>query len=135
MGKLAKDDQEDDQARDPGIALITMHNLVTEKGNKEGCCSYDQNAGPAGHVAVHSIEQLGSHNDIDGRPTETGKDVKNGDYFSVSFCFPISFCRINMTIALKSEIKDGIQCVDINSASALAEIYPEIVHKKRSYIA
>jgi len=80
MGKLAKNNQEDDQAWDPRIALIGVHNLIPEKRNEEGCNCDDQNAGPARHVAIHSIEQLGAHNDIDRGPADTSENIETGDY-------------------------------------------------------
>jgi hypothetical protein len=97
MGKLAKNDQEDDQAWDPGIALISVHNLISEKRDQEGCGCDDQNAGPARHIAIHSIEQLGAHNDIDSGPADTSKDVKNGNCSLLALNVLVTFRPKNMS--------------------------------------
>ena len=97
MGKLAKNDQEDDQAWNPRIALIGVHNLISEKRNKEGCSCDNQNAGPARHVAVHSIEQLGAHDDIDRGPADTSENVENGNCSLLTLNVLITFCSINIT--------------------------------------
>ncbi len=36
MGKFTEDDEEDDEAWDPGVSLVCVHDLVPEQGNQEG---------------------------------------------------------------------------------------------------
>ena len=92
MGKLAKNDQEDDEAWNPRIALIGVHKLISKKRNKEGCNCDNQNASPARHVAVHSIEQLGAHNDIDRGPADTSEDIEKGNCLLLALNVLVTFC-------------------------------------------
>jgi hypothetical protein len=49
-----------------------VHNLVPKASDEEGGGRDDENAGPAGHVAVYCGEQLGANDDIDGGPADAG---------------------------------------------------------------
>ena len=76
--EFAEHDQEDYKARDPSIKLVYVHNLVAEERDEEGaCCDYDD-AGPAWYVAVHGVDQLSAHDDVDGRPAHTGEAIEDG---------------------------------------------------------
>ena len=91
MNKFPKDDQEDDEAGDPGIPLVGMHNLVSEQGNQEGRGSNNDDSSPARHVSVHSMEKLGSDDHVDRRPTNTSEDVETGNDFDSIVLRRVSF--------------------------------------------
>lgn len=79
MGKLAKHDEEDDEARDPGVALVGVHDPVAEKGHNEGGHGNNHDPGPARHARIHGIKELRTDNHVDGRPSDAGKDVENSN--------------------------------------------------------
>jgi hypothetical protein len=56
-----------------------VHDLVTKQRNDESRCGDYQYSGPARHITVDSIEELGANNDVDGGPTNTGENVEEGD--------------------------------------------------------
>ena len=61
-----------------------MNDLVSEESDEESRDCDDKDTSPARHVSVDSIEELGSNDDIDGGPTNTSEDVKDGDFIKVS---------------------------------------------------
>ena len=81
MCEFSQHDQEDDEARYPGPELIHMHHFVAEKSDEERAGSNDDDPGIAWHVGVHSVDQLSTDNDIDGRPADAGKNIEEGDEF------------------------------------------------------
>jgi hypothetical protein len=80
VGEFAKDDQEDDEARDPGHHLVEVHDLVAEEGDEERAGGDDDDAGITWHVGVDGMDQLRAYNDVDGRPAKAGKTIEDGDY-------------------------------------------------------
>lgn len=72
MRELAEDNEKNDRARNPTPSLVGVHNLVPKASDEEGGGRDDENAGPAGHVAVYCGEQLGANDDIDGGPADAG---------------------------------------------------------------
>jgi hypothetical protein len=64
MSKFTETDQEEDLAGNPGPAFVSMDNLVAEKADKERCNGDDQDANPARHVVVDSIEKLRSDDGV-----------------------------------------------------------------------
>lgn len=80
MGKLAENNEEDDEAWNPRISLVCVHYLISKKGDKEGRRCNNDDAGPAWHIAINSIEKLGTNNDIDCGPAKTGDDIKYGNF-------------------------------------------------------
>lgn len=80
MRKFAQDDKEDDKARDPGVSLVRMHHLVPEESDEECHGSNDNDAGPAGHIAIDGVEELGADDDIDSGPAETGDDIEDSNF-------------------------------------------------------
>ena len=79
MSKLADDDEEDDEARDPGVSLVGVDDLVSKESNQESSGGNNDDTSPSWHVAVDGIEQLSTDNDINSRPTDTGEDVENSN--------------------------------------------------------
>jgi hypothetical protein len=65
VGKLPKDDQEDDEAGDPRVSLVGVDNLISEKSDQEGGGGNHDDSGPSWHVAIDGIEKLRTNNDID----------------------------------------------------------------------
>lgn len=56
VGELAEYDQEDDQARDPRVEFVGMHDFVAEDGDKPCCrCDYDD-ASIAWNVVVDGVD-------------------------------------------------------------------------------
>ena len=76
MGECAEDDQEDDEAGDPAVKLVGVHDFVAEQGDDECCSCDDDNTSPAWNVGIHSVEDLSAYNDVDGRPAYTGQDIE-----------------------------------------------------------
>ena len=58
-------DQENDEARDPGIKFVGVHHLVAEKRDDERACSDNNDSSITWDVAVDRVDQLSSHNHID----------------------------------------------------------------------
>ena len=65
MSELSQNDQEDDEAGDPRVSLVGVHDLVAEEGDQESGSGNDDNAGPSWHVAIDGIEELSSYNYVD----------------------------------------------------------------------
>jgi len=80
VGKLAEDDQEDDEARHPANHFIVVDHLVPEQRHKKGAGGDDDDARRTGEMGVDGVEKLGADNDVDGRPTEASETVEDGDY-------------------------------------------------------
>lgn len=76
MSKLSKYDQEDDKAGNPAIFLIVMHHLVPKQRNQEcRSCNHD-NARPAWHIMVDSVEELSADDCVDCRPADACQYVQ-----------------------------------------------------------
>ena len=82
--ELAQDDEEDNEAGDPGVEFVGMDDFVAEEGHQKGCGGDDDNARVARNVCVDSMEQLGAYDDVDRRPAHTGEDVEDGNWGTVS---------------------------------------------------
>lgn len=80
MRELTQHDEEDDEAWDPGVALVRVHYLVPEQRDEEGRDGDDDHASPAGHVPVDGVEELGADDHVHRGPADTGKDVEHGDF-------------------------------------------------------
>ena len=66
LGECSKNDEEDDEAWNPGESLIGVHNLVAEAGDDECRDCDNQNSSPSRHVVVYSMEELSANNNVDG---------------------------------------------------------------------
>lgn len=87
MGKDAEDDEKDDEARNPGEALVYVDDAVAEGADDERGHGDDEDASPARHIVVDRMEELGADDDVDGRPAQAGQDVEDSDCaVLVKFC-------------------------------------------------
>ena len=80
MGEFADHDQEDYEAGDPRVVFVRVHYFVAEKRHQEGCGRDDDDAGPARHIAVDCVYELGADDDVDGRPADARQDVEYGNW-------------------------------------------------------
>jgi len=65
MSKLAEDDEEDDEARNPGDHFVPMHDLVAEQGHEEGACCDDDDTGISRDICVDCMDQLCTDDNVD----------------------------------------------------------------------
>ena len=84
MSEFAQDDEEDDEAGDPGPELVEVYDFVAEEGNEEGGGGNDDDTGIAGDGTVDGMQELGADDDIDGGPADAGEDVEDGNYIGNS---------------------------------------------------
>ena len=77
--ELAQHDEEDDEARDPAVVLVGVHDFVAEEGDEEGRGRDDDDAGPAWDGAVDGVEDLRPDDDVHGGPADAGEDVEERD--------------------------------------------------------
>ena len=84
MSEFAEDDEEDDEAGDPGPELVEMDDFVAEEGDEEGCSGNDDDAGIAGDGFVDGVQELSADDHIDGGPANASEDVEDGDYANIS---------------------------------------------------
>jgi hypothetical protein len=59
-----------------------VHNFVAEQADEE--CTYrdDEDTSETRDIVVHRVNQLGSDNAIDSRPSDTGQYIEDGDEFN-----------------------------------------------------
>ena len=81
MRELAEDDEEDDEAWDPAIRLVRVHDFVAKEGNEEGASSNDDDTRVSWHITIDGMDQLRADYDIDSGPAKAGKAVEDGDDF------------------------------------------------------
>ena len=79
MSEFAENDQEDDEAGNPAVEFVHMHDLVAEECDDERASGNDDDTGESWHVSVDGVNQLRADNDIDSRPAEAGEAVKDGN--------------------------------------------------------
>lgn len=79
MGELAQGDQEDDEARHPRNHFVHVHDLVAEEGDEERACRNDNDTSISWYAWVDGVDELCTHDHIDGRPSQTGEAVENGN--------------------------------------------------------
>ncbi len=79
MGELAEDDEEDDEAGDPGPVFVEVHDFVAEEGHDEGCCGDDDDARISGDAGIDGIQELGADYHVDSGPPYAGQDIKYGN--------------------------------------------------------
>lgn len=82
MREFAEDNEEDDEAGDPGPVFVHVDDFVAEEGDDERCCRDDDNACVSGNVGIDGIEELGADYHVDGRPAYAGQDVEDSDWKS-----------------------------------------------------
>ena len=83
---VLKEDEEDDQRRDPGHELVVVHNLVAKGADEKGADGDDGDSSATGHARVDGFDQLGADNRVHGGPANTREHVEAGDCGSyVSF--------------------------------------------------
>lgn len=80
VGEFAEDDEEDDEAGDPGPEFVGVDHLVAEQGDQEGRCRDDDDARISWHVRVDRIDQLCAHDHVDGRPAHASQAVEDCDH-------------------------------------------------------
>jgi hypothetical protein len=79
MSELAEHDEEDDEAGDPRDHFVEVNDLVAKKGDQEGACCNDDDPGVSRHVRVDGVDELCADNDVDGRPSQAGEAVEDGN--------------------------------------------------------
>ncbi len=72
MGEFAKNDEEDDEARDPGPVLVEVHDFIAEERDNEGRGGNDYDTCISWHVGIDSVEELRADYHIDSRPPYAG---------------------------------------------------------------
>lgn len=80
VGEAAHHDPEHNKGGDPTVELVGMNDLVSGKGDEQGAEGDDEDTGVTGDSSVHSVEELRTDDGVGRRPTDTGNDVKDGDY-------------------------------------------------------
>jgi hypothetical protein len=80
VGEAAQHDEEHNAGRDPAVEFVVVDDLVSGEGDEQGAEGNDEDTGVTGDSSVHSVEKLCANNGIGRRPTDTGNDVKDGDY-------------------------------------------------------
>lgn len=80
MRERAKDDEKDDEGRDPGPEFVSVYDLVAEQRNAECANSDDEDTSPAGNVVVYGVDKFSANNAIDTGPANAGEDVEDRDY-------------------------------------------------------
>lgn len=81
VGEFAEDDEEDDEAGDPGPELVRVHHLVAKTCDQEGRCCNDDDARISWYVGVDRIDQLCAHDNVDGRPADAGQAIEDRNHF------------------------------------------------------
>lgn len=81
MGELAKDDEEDDERRDPAVEFVVMNHFVAEKGNDESCSGDDDDACDSRKIIIYGVEELRANYNVNRRPPNACEDVEDGNDF------------------------------------------------------
>ena len=76
MCEFSKDDEENDEAGNPGVHLVHVNNLVSEERDQERACRDDNDACVSRNVGIDCIQKLGAYYDIDSGPSDACKDVE-----------------------------------------------------------
>lgn len=76
MSKFSEDDHKNDEARDPGVSFVGVHDLVSEESDQEGRRRDDNDSCPSWHGWIDGVEELGSNNDIYCTPSDTSQYVQ-----------------------------------------------------------
>jgi len=95
VSKLSEDNQEDDEARNPRVAFVSVHNLVSEECDQESSGGDDNNSSPSRHVRIYGVEQLCSNNNIYRTPSDASEDVQNSDDLNTIVLQAISIHFLN----------------------------------------
>ena len=79
MCEFSKDDEENDETRNPGVHLVHVDNLVSEERDYECACRDDNDTCVSWYVGIDRIQKLGAYYDIDSGPSDACKDVEECD--------------------------------------------------------
>ena len=79
MGECAQNDDEHNAGWNPAVFLIRMDHSVSGKCDEERDKCNDQDTGESRNFAADSIQELGTHDGVGCRPTDTSDDIEDSD--------------------------------------------------------
>ena len=65
MGELTENDEEDDEAGDPGVVFVRVDDLVAKEGDDEGCGGDDDDTCVARNICVDGVKELRTNYHVD----------------------------------------------------------------------
>lgn len=79
MGKLAKNNEEDDKAGNPAPELVRVDDLVSEERYDECGDSNDKDSSEPWYISIHRVNQLGTNDGVHRRPANACENVEHSN--------------------------------------------------------